>query len=79
MMWGIACVYGFIMGYEWFYLNRKNRERRTKMIVLGTALVLFLIAESLSAFKDRFQLVRLIEAVFGPVEELIVPKDVDHG
>ncbi|MFE5322008.1 hypothetical protein ACFQ88_25375 [Paenibacillus sp. NPDC056579] len=67
----IGVVFVFIIGFEWFYLRRKQRKRRTFLLALGTALILFLGEEVLYFFKEDFALVRVIQYVFGPIETLI--------
>ncbi|GAA4851029.1 hypothetical protein GCM10023310_32150 [Paenibacillus vulneris] len=67
----IGIAFGCIIGYEWFYLKRKQRKQRTYFIVLGTALFLFLGTETLYIFKDKFTMARLVQSIFMSIENYI--------
>lgn len=78
-MIGIGLVYACIIAYEWFYLTRKKRKRRTFFVVLGIALLLWMGAETLYVLRDRSPLAKVLESVFDPLEKVIARGGADHG
>jgi len=67
----IGIAYMCIIGYEWWYLTRKKRKKRTFVAVLGSAVLMCLCLETLSLFEKEWTIAKLIEGVFGPVETLM--------
>lgn len=68
----IALLYGCIFWYEWRYLHRYRRKRRTFSCVMGTMLFTFLCFEVLYVSKDHFSIAQVIELIFDPINNLIV-------
>ncbi|HZG80091.1 MAG TPA: hypothetical protein VEZ13_04875 [Brevibacillus sp.] len=68
----IALLYGIIVGVEFWYLRLYQRKRRTFYFVIGTAVFTFLYFEALYVFRDQFSIGLALEAIFSPIDQLIV-------
>jgi len=73
-MMAIAVLFVCLIYREWRYLKRCNRNPRTIRRVMGIALFLFLSLELLYGFREQWTISRLIETIFGPVQQLITAK-----
>ncbi|HWO54148.1 MAG TPA: hypothetical protein VNM49_07120 [Paenibacillus cookii] len=67
----IGIAYICIIGYEWRYLTKKRRKKRTFAAVLGSAVAMCLFLEALYFWEHQWTIAKLIEGIFGPVEELL--------
>ncbi|EST53931.1 hypothetical protein T458_21360 [Brevibacillus panacihumi W25] len=68
----IALLYGIIVGVEFRYLRLHQRKRRTFYFVIGTAAITFLYFEALYVFRDQYSIGLSLEAIFSPIDQLIV-------
>lgn len=68
----IALLYGVIFGIEFRYLQLYRRKRRTFYCVLGTIAFTFLYFEALYTLRDQFSIGLVLEAMFSPIDQLIV-------
>jgi predicted nucleic acid-binding Zn ribbon protein len=67
----IALLFCCDLCFEWGYLQQKKRKRRTYLLVLGTAAIVFLVMETLYYFREQPYIVNVIETVFGPIDKFI--------
>ncbi|RNB78365.1 hypothetical protein EDM58_11190 [Brevibacillus panacihumi] len=68
----IALLYSVILGIEFRYLQLYRRKRRTFYCVIGTIVFSFLYFEALYVFRDQFSIGLSLEAIFSPIDQLIV-------
>lgn len=68
----IAVIYLLIAAMEWQYMRKLKRKKKTFVLVMSTIALLLLSSEILFALRASFQLVTPIEAVFGPLEKLLL-------
>ncbi|MDG0814231.1 hypothetical protein [Cohnella rhizosphaerae] len=71
-MIAILIVYASVAVAEWRYIHRSKRKKRTYYIIFGSMSFLFLLSEFLFAIKQWFQMSVWIEAVFGPLERVLL-------
>lgn len=71
-MIAIMIVYASVAVAEWRYIRRNKRKKRTYYFIFGTISFLFLLSECLFAIKARFQMAVWIEAIFGPLERVLL-------
>jgi len=68
----IALLYGILFGVEFWYLRLYQRKRRTFYCVIGTIVFTFLYFEALYVLHGHFSIGLALEAIFSPIDQLIV-------
>ncbi|OMF44721.1 hypothetical protein BK138_34300 [Paenibacillus rhizosphaerae] len=64
----IIIAYISITLYEWWYLNKKSRKKRTRSLVLGSAAGMFLCLCILYLGKGRWTVGEMLEGIFSPID-----------
>ncbi|BBH22764.1 hypothetical protein Back11_41090 [Paenibacillus baekrokdamisoli] len=67
----IAAIFGLVVYFEWLYLQRNNRKRRTKWLVIAVACFLTLCIEVIYLFDEKLSLGILIDSIFSPIQKLL--------
>ncbi|GIO30188.1 hypothetical protein J2TS6_13290 [Paenibacillus albilobatus] len=67
----IGIAFMCIIGYEWRYMTKKNRKKRTFFLVIGSAVFMCICVEALYFFKEQWTIAMLIEGIFGPAVKIL--------
>ncbi|WP_256759942.1 hypothetical protein [Cohnella sp. WQ 127256] len=68
----IGILFGCIVYLEVRYLRQKHRKRRTYVIVVSTAVILFFGLELLFYMREQWTITIAIERLFGPIDRMIM-------
>lgn len=68
----IFAVFAAIGWLEWRYMAKHRYKTRAKRVVMGFIVCVLVASEVLFALRNQFQLASVFQAVFGPLEILIV-------
>ncbi|QHW29853.1 hypothetical protein GZH47_02735 [Paenibacillus rhizovicinus] len=64
-------VFGCIAYFEWHYLRRHDRSKRTVRIVFGMLSLLWLITFTVAMFRERISVGSLFASLFEPLQRLL--------
>lgn len=68
----IGIIFGCIVCLEVRYLQQKHRKRRTYVLVMSTAVILFICLELLFYMREQWTIANAIEVLFGPIDRMIM-------
>jgi len=71
-MIAVTIVFGCIACFEWSYLRRRKRSKRSFRIVIGFLSMLWMFAAIMVLFRERFSLGTAVSSLFKPLQRLLL-------
>lgn len=71
-MIAVTIVFGCIACFEWGYLRRRRRSRRSFRIVIGFLSMLWVFMSIVVLFRERFLLGVAVSELFKPLQRLFL-------